>query len=505
MGDISIAKNQHYANPCKIIFNNITDIIVLCDSDYSIIESNESSNYILGKGESIIGSKCYNVFREQTRPCLDCPLKPTLKSGTIIPLVSYDKRFGEYFEENTYPVLDEDEKLSSFIIVCKNVTKVKAMEEKSAQMKKLSALGKISSGVAHDFNNMLTVILGRIQLLKRQYNSPKLITSLGIIEKAAYDGAEKVRKIKEFSRPDQKHSNLESIDIKKLILEVMELTRPRWEEASKIKGILIQPIYKFQDDLYVTANASDLRNVFTNIIFNAIDAMPDGGIISFKTEIQNNEICIIVRDTGIGMTDETLEKIFDPFFTTKGVSGTGMGMSEVYGIIKNFKGRVSVKSRVGKGSTLFINLPNDQLNALQPKGNEIDKKPITVLVYDKEDYIRKILNDLLSAMGYNVDTVNNQKETIVLFKENIYDIVIVDMGVPDMSGIQIAKDIKQIKASTQVLLTSGLALGPDEAKYFDDTIDHIINKPLSIEKIQYAISESVLAVKNSRQQINLEN
>ncbi|MCK9484366.1 MAG: hypothetical protein M0R34_08390, partial [Candidatus Marinimicrobia bacterium] len=269
-------------NKYQFIFDKITDSILLCESDYSISESNRAAEVVLGQGDKLTGQKCYEVIRSLDHPCLDCPLSDSLKSGTIIPLVKFDDRFGEFFEERTYPVINAEGQIESFIITWKNVTKSREIEEKSAQLKKLSALGQISSGVAHDFNNVLTVVLGRIQLLKKQTLDPLILNSLDMIEKSALDGASKVRKIQEFSRPKEGRLD-EVIDLNKLLQEVLEITRPKWDIAAKVKGILIEPILDLEKNVYIYGDSSDLRNAFTNIIFNSVDAMPEGGILSIKT------------------------------------------------------------------------------------------------------------------------------------------------------------------------------------------------------------------------------
>ena len=484
----------------KFIFDRIADLITLCDSDFTIIESNHAANIILGIGESIVGSKCYKIFRNQTKPCIDCPLKDTLRSGSIIPSVNLDERFGEFFEERTYPIMSDSGKLDGFIIVNRNVTKTRELIDKSAQMKKLSALGQISFGVAHDFNNVLTVVLGRVQLMKRQTIDQYLMNSLDMIEKSALDGASKVRKIQEFSRPT-KGNLTETINLKSLIEEIIELTHPKWCDASRVKGILIEPSLELTEKLHIIGDSSDLRNAFTNLIFNAVDAMPEGGVLSIKTKKEANTVIVEFKDTGIGMTEETVEKIFDPFFSTKGVLGTGLGMSEVYGIVKRHNGRINVNSKIGKGTTITLRFPgvkklsNDAVSA-----KPTETSPCRILVINDEEYILSILYDLLIDLGHTVTTMSSAHKALNDFKENNYDIVITDLGMPEMSGQEIGGKIKKINNSTQVILISGWALNIDENKYLGKTVDFIIKKPFSIEKIVYTISEAVSKIKEIKKQ-----
>lgn len=162
----------------KNIFNNlhniITDIILLCDTNYSILDSNRAADIILGKGEHLADKKCFTILKGRVLPCHDCPLKTTLESGKILTYSYYDKNLNEYFEERIFPVQNQKTSPDKFILICRNITESKKIENQSLQIKKLSALGKISSGVAHDFNNILTILNGRISLMEKQNLSGNL-------------------------------------------------------------------------------------------------------------------------------------------------------------------------------------------------------------------------------------------------------------------------------------------------------------------------------------------
>ncbi len=484
----------------KFLFDNLTDSILLCDADFTIKESNHAADVILGKGEKIVWQKCYQMLRSSDHPCLDCPLKDTLKSGVIIPLVYYDERFGEYFEERTHPIVDAKGKVKQFILTCKNVTKSRELEDKSAMMKKLSALGQISSGVAHDFNNVLTVVLGRVQLLKKQLSDPYILKSLDMIERAALDGAAKVRKIQEFSRP--REGKLEEvIDLKKVIEEVVEITRPKWDTGAKIKGILIEPVLDLRNQVFINGDSSDLRNAFTNIIFNAIDAMPEGGVLSIKCYCDSSQAIAEFIDTGIGMTEEVLERIFDPFFSTKGVLGTGLGMSEVWGIVQRHNAHITINSHVGKGTTIRIFFPLAvKLTEAAETIATLEGAPCRILVVDDEDYILEILKELLSELGHSVITTNSAFAALKLSQQNHFDIMITDLGMPEMNGLEMAAKVKQIRADIQTILMSGWGLALDEKNLTN--VDFLINKPFSIEKIIFTINEASSKIRQFQQTQN---
>ena len=217
------------------IFDSITEYIALCDKDFNIIYSNKPADIVLGQGKSLVGNTCFSKFRGKDEKCADCPLEPTILDGNVIPLESYDERFDEYFEERTYPILSEDGEIEGFVLMSRNMTKSKEIDEKYTQSKKLAALGQISSGVAHDFNNVLTGVLGRVQILKRQTNDKRILKNLSMIELAAQDGSATVKRMQDFARlrTDEKFI---LIDVKEIIEEVLALTRPKWRYNAEMQG-----------------------------------------------------------------------------------------------------------------------------------------------------------------------------------------------------------------------------------------------------------------------------
>ncbi|MDO9548581.1 MAG: response regulator, partial [Candidatus Marinimicrobia bacterium] len=280
-----------------------------------------------------------------------------------------------------------------------------------------------------------------------------------------------------------------SVNLKNIIEEVVEITRPKWDAVSKIKGILIEPILELNDDLFILGDSSDLRNAFTNIIFNAIDAMPNGGILSIKTQRSDNYIIADFKDTGMGMTEETIERIFDPFFTTKGVLGNGLGMSEVYGIIKRHNGKITVQSEVGAGTSIKLRFPavKQKTEIVADSGFDLTGT-FSIYIIDDEEYILETLKDFLADMGHRVQTNTDPNDAIDDISKQAFDIVITDLGMPGISGLELAEKIKAIRPMTQVILISGWALNL-KASDIKNRVDFVINKPFSFEKINYTLSE----------------
>lgn len=482
------------------LFDYLTDPIVLCNSHYEIIESNKSANVILGKGDSLVGSKCYETFRGKREPCPDCPLSVSIESGKVVPLNTYDERFGEYFEERTHPIMSDDRELRGFVLTSRNVSKIREMENKFAQAKKLAAIGQVSSGVAHDFNNVLTGVLGRIQILKKQVTDSELLKHLEVMEKAARDGAQTVRRIQDFTRA-KREVTFAPVDLKHRIEEVIELTRPKYQQDPPKKGTIIEIVLDLEDGLYIMGNPSDLDNAFTNVIFNAVDAMPEGGVLSIRTRAEGHRAVVKFKDTGIGMTEEIKEKIFDPFFTTKDTKGTGLGMSEVYGVVKRHEGRIGVESEIGRGTQVTLSFPVAEEKPEEAVPEEIREFTSSrILVIDDEEYVLDVIKDVLTDSGHHVTGFTSAQDGITHFRERHQDIVITDLRMPQMSGQEVARRIKRIDEKTPVILLSGWAVNLEEEKDLEKVVDFAITKPFSVEGIQEVVTRATLLSRRLKNQ-----
>ena len=311
-----------------------------------------------------------------------------------------------------------------------------------------------------------------------------------MIETAAHDGAATVKRMQDFARL-RTDEQFVSIDVKELIEEVLALTRPKWRENAELRGVIIEPVVEMDYGLLALGDPSDLKGAFTNLIFNAVDAMPEGGVLTIKAHEDGDKIVIIFTDTGIGMTDDTLERIYDPFFSTKGVKGTGLGMSEVYGVIKRHKGSLETTSKIGKGTTIAIKL---LAAAGTEKGDEIDKfeheEESRILIIDDEEYILDMLKELLEDKGHVVTTSSSTVNGLELFNKSNFDVVITDLGMPEMSGWEVAERIKKMNSAVSVVLLTGWALNLDAEKIRENGVDFTLQKPFSEDDLYKLITDA---------------
>jgi PAS domain S-box-containing protein len=376
--------------------------------------------------------------------------------------------------------------------IARDVTEKKKMEEKLLQNEKLRALGEMASGVAHDFNNALAAILGNTQLLLYTTKDEELKGSLKVIEKVAWDSAQTVRRLQDFTRKSV-HQELFKVDVNSIIKDSIEITKPKWKDEVQSRGIHIEMVSNFEEIPTVIGSTSELREVITNMIFNAIEAMPEGGKIEIRTFQRKSNVFIQISDSGIGMTEEVKKKAFEPFFTTKPFSNTGLGLSMSYGVIKRFGGEIEVESKVGHGTTFTIILPI----GLEGK-EEVDVSPIIkkgrearILVIDDEETVRSVLSQILSQVNHQVTVAENGEEGIRLFREKDFDLVLTDLGMPGMSGWEVCRAIKKMSSHIPVGMITGWGIEVDQAKIEENGIDFVIPKPFQFDQILKVVDETI--------------
>jgi len=367
------------------------------------------------------------------------------------------------------------------------------LEDELINAERLRALGEMSGGVAHDFNNILGAILGRAQLLLEKVKDRDVKNGIEIIEKAALDGAETVRRIQEFTRVRVDHRTFVPLDINQAISDSIEFTRTRWKNETEAWGRPVELQCDFGAIPQMMGDPSGLREVFTNLIINAVDAMPKGGVICISTEVKEDSVIIKVQDSGIGMSVEVQKRTFDPFFTTKGTRGSGLGLSICYGIISRHKGEIKVDSKIGRGTTFTICLPLSLPGEVPAGAPEMEETmvPARILVVDDDEMMRAVLTDILIQSGCHVDEVASGKEGIELFGHDEYDMVLTDLGLEDMSGWDVALKIKTQSPSTPVALITGWGMQLSEEETRLRGVDFVVSKPFRLEELRSVINRAL--------------
>jgi signal transduction histidine kinase/ActR/RegA family two-component response regulator len=442
------------------------------------------------------------------------PGSPAGKSEVAVPFKIRDRVIGVLDIESNEPRgFDEEDlkTLSSFVsqmsISIENaqlfsdlkqtLQELRQAQDQIVQAEKLRAMGEMASGVAHDFNNVLAVVLGNIQLLLYQLDhlSPEEIREgLKIIEQSSKDGAETVRRIQEFTGV-RRDKEFVSLSLNEIITEVVNITQPRWKDQTQKKGIQVGLAAQSGEIPLIMGSPSELREVLTNIIFNAVDAMPEGGKLTIATQPQaEGWVEVRIADTGIGMTEEVKKRIFDPFFTTKGVTNSGLGMSVSYGIIKRHGGEILIESELGKGTTFIIHLPTgygEEETAVKEVTPIKESRQARILVIDDEDSVRDILSRMLKTKGHQVVVASNGEEGIEQFRSQPFDLVFTDLGMPKISGWEVGKTIKGINPKIPIAMITGWGMELDREKMSESGIDLIVSKPFNFDQVIHLVSEAM--------------
>ncbi len=372
--------------------------------------------------------------------------------------------------------------------------KRKQAEEILLQSEKLNSLGTITAGVSHEFNNILTVISGNIQLLEGSYIDYKeFMDTIRTIERAINDGVAITRRMLKFTRTEKDATGFVHHDINDLLKQAIDFTMPRWKNMANAKGVNYHiGTEGIENVLSILCNPTEIREVFVNMIINALDAMPDGGRISFTTLSNIDTAIIRVSDNGEGMSEEVKKRIFDPFFTTKGEVGTGLGMSMVYGIISRHGGKIEVESKVGEGTTFTLHFPiSNKAEAtkgqLEPE-HEIKSKGLRIMVVDDNEAICKLLDIFFSKDGHVVRTVVTGAEAIALAKVGDYDIVLSDVAMPEVCGYDVIKNLNKLEKRPKIGIMTGWGENLNSMSEEELNIDFIVKKPFDFSDLKRQIN-----------------
>ncbi|MDY0039977.1 MAG: response regulator [Desulforhabdus sp.] len=382
--------------------------------------------------------------------------------------------------------------LTGYLLVISDMTKKKALTEKMVRKEKLAALGTMAGGVAHDFNNLLMAILGNIQMILHETSDEETKRRLQNIEKAILDGAHTVRRLQKFTCRDRE-VQVAAVDIAEAINDVVDLTRPRWKNSMEKNGRVLDLQLDLERDCLADIHPSDLREVLTNIIFNAVEAMPNGGTLTLSSWSQNEWVIIEVVDTGIGVKNEVLTKIFDPFYTTKGVVNSGLGLSVSWSLVNRCGGEIQVTSKQGKGTTFSIKLPRSRHQKGTNKQNSLERNldKYHILVIDDEIPVLEIVRDMLRLKGHRVAAVSDSIEALRLIEKESFDLVLTDLGMPVISGWQIAEKVKANSPGVPVILFTGWGAQFEENDLSRRGVDVVLTKPLSLEKLLITVDQTI--------------
>ena len=372
------------------------------------------------------------------------------------------------------------------------LVRLKAAQEQLVKQERLRALGMMASGIAHDFNNALTMVLGYGELLsgffKNEAPAREREQFQHLLE-AAEDASHVVARLRDFYRPAEQDELRVPVDVNIAIQQAIVLTAPRWRDKSRAKGIQIQVETNLAKLPSFLGHAPEVREILTNLIFNAVDAMPEGGVLRFTTSGEDGCIVIRVSDTGVGMTEEESSRCLEPFYTTKGDRGTGLGLAAVYGFVQRYGGSVVVESRKWNGTTFTLTLPSSTVKnvPVEPPGN-LSMPSLRVLVVDDQEIIRQVIVEMLQAEGHQAVPVESAQEVLRQLALFTWDLVISDQSMPGMTGAQLAAEMRVRGSTVPLIVLTGFG---DEMRTKGGTpqgADLLISKPVTANTLKKAIA-----------------
>jgi PAS domain S-box-containing protein len=385
--------------------------------------------------------------------------------------------------------------LEGLIAIVRDITAQREVEKQLHQSEKLTALGQLAGGIAHDFNNLLQAILGYAQLMKLNPRDVDLVDrSLKVVEAAALDGSETVRRIQTFARlrPEEQFV---TVDVNRIVQDAVAITRPRWEEKIAHDRRPLELRLQLGTVEAIRGRPAALTELMTNLILNALDAMPDGGTLTIATRQEPDRgVAIAVADTGIGMPEAVRRRIFEPFFSTKGEAGSGLGLSMAYSIVRRHGGDIDVESEPGRGTTFTLRFPfaHEAAAASAPTGPAQARRAARVLVVDDEPKVLATLSELLRSAGHTVTAAPDGAAGLDAHAPGRFDLVLTNLGMAGMNGWQFAERLRAVDRGVPILLITGWGLSEeDQSRLAALGIHRCLYKPVQPGELDAAIQDAL--------------
>jgi CheY-like chemotaxis protein len=371
----------------------------------------------------------------------------------------------------------------------------------------------MASGIAHDINNAISPIaLYTESLLEREPDlSPGARRQLETIQRAIEDVAQTVARMREFYRQREPQMTLGPVDLNRLVEQVVELTRARWSDMAQQRGIAIEMRTHLAPDLPpIRAADNEIREALTNVIFNAVDAMPEGGPLTVRTRLAQDSrlhaeelpvrqfVQVEVTDGGVGMDEDTRRRCLEPFFTTKGERGTGLGLAMVYGALQRHSAELEIESAPGQGTTVRFSfaIPTTPLATAVGSSTASVVSPLRILVIDDDPLVLKSIQETLEGDGHTVTTADGGQAGIDAFhaartQGASFPVVITDLGMPYVDGRKVSNAIKAAAPETVVLLLTGWGRRLVADGEVPPHVDHVLSKPPKLRELRDALARSL--------------
>ncbi len=485
----------------EAILNATTDCAFLLDRDGILLAlNNPTAHGVAQSVDRLIGKSYFDAIPPEPAGTRREAFAKVVEKGIAVRFE--DRLMGRILDNSYLPVLDSNGKVERVAGFSRDITEQKKAHELLVQRQRVAALGEMAGGVAHNFNNLLQIIVGACGTAQIELEFGDIIEAkrtLGRVVETAQQGSETIKQLQDFAgvRTEDPVFQGHIIDLSQTVLKAVDMSRPLWGSSSLGTGLALALYKQLAPGCYVKGKENELFEVTVNLIKNATEALPDGGEIHVSTFVKDDHAYLKISDNGIGMPKENMTRIFEPFWTTKGAVGAGMGLPTSVGIIKRHEGEISVESEPGKGSTFTVKLPladRSSIEDMAAPGFDPDIHARVLLLVQMPAFGAK-LEILLRSCGHTVLSAESGKKGVDLFKREIIDLVICDLGVKDLNGWQVARAVKDIcdkkgvRKVPFILRAGGLENLEKDRRIAECGVDRILSSSFDLSRLPVIVLE----------------
>lgn len=459
-----------------------------------------------GKGE-LEGRDYWDIFyldHEQTIKQWATP-----QGGDKVPAqyhIRLQRKNGSFFDVEICARAIHFESGPGIQVCVRDIADRKRSEELMLQTERIKAIAEMAGGVAHNFNNLLQIVMSGAQAALTQLDSGNheaIRINLDRIIESSLFGSETVRRLQDFAhiRSDKIKKGAKVFDLAQTVQQAINVSEPWWRTNPEKEGIKVTLTHELNPECLIEGMENELFEVCVNLVKNSAEALPFGGEIHLRTFVRQDYVLLEVQDTGIGIPKENLGKVFQPFWTTKGFQGTGMGLASTFGIVKRHEGDISLISEEGEGTAITVRLPLSAkpLQSPQLRPSSASGSMLRILVIDDMEQAAVMLQEGLKELGHDVQMSLSGKEGLQFVSHNPVDVIICDLGMPEMNGWQVGKALTMLcmnnkKAKIPFVLLTGWGGQINEGeKIIDCGVDRVVEKPVILSKLLEVVRDVVKA------------